>query len=396
MVRLSDRQRFDWLRLARTEGVGPLTFRSLVNRFGGAGAALEALPGLSARAKRPLLPPTEREIEAELREAERLGARLLGYGEADYPALLREIDVPPPVIALRGSLACLEKPTIGIVGSRNASALGRKIAGRFAADLAAAGYIIVSGLARGIDAEAHRASLATGTIAVLAGGLDRPYPPEHVDLVEEIVGTGLVISERPFGLAPRGRDFPRRNRVISGLSRGIIVVEAARRSGSLITARFANEQGREVFAVPGSPFDPRAEGPNDLIRDGAMLVANARDVIAALVPRDGLPSRLPGIFSEPLEDDEGLFEEWAEGADAFGENSDASFVQASAPPEHRRTALLGALSASPIEIDALIRQLGISLAELQGLLFELELEGLLQRHPGNRVSRAFLDQAKTG
>ncbi|MCA3606003.1 MAG: DNA-protecting protein DprA, partial [Methylobacterium sp.] len=167
MVRLSDRQRFDWLRLARTEGVGPLTFRSLVNRFGGASAALEALPGLSARAKRPLLPPTEREIEAELREAERLGARLLGYGEADYPALLREIDAPPPVIALRGSLACLEKPTIGIVGSRNASALGRKIAGRFAADLAAAGYIIVSGLARGIDAEAHRASLATGTIAVL-------------------------------------------------------------------------------------------------------------------------------------------------------------------------------------------------------------------------------------
>ncbi len=281
MVRLSDRQRFDWLRLARTEGVGPLTFRSLVNRFGGASAALEALPGLSARAKRPLIPPSEREIENEFREAERLGARLIGYGEADYPALLREIAAPPPVIALRGSLACLDKPTIGIVGSRNASALGRKIAGRFAADLAAAGYTIVSGLARGIDAEAHRASLATGTVAVLAGGLDRPYPPEHVDLMEEIVGTGLVISERPFGLAPRGRDFPRRNRVISGLSRGIIVVEAARRSGSLITARFANEQGREVFAVPGSPFDPRAEGPNDLIREGATLVANARDVIAA-------------------------------------------------------------------------------------------------------------------
>ncbi|MFN7322137.1 MAG: DNA-processing protein DprA [Methylobacterium sp.] len=396
MVRLSDRQRFDWLRLARTEGVGPLTFRSLINRFGGAGAALEALPGLSARAKRPLLTPTEREIEAELRQADRLGARLIGYGEADYPALLREIDAPPPVIALRGSLACLEKPTLGIVGSRNASALGRKIAGRFAADLAAAGYTIVSGLARGIDAEAHRASLATGTIAVLAGGLDRPYPPEHVDLLEEIVETGLVISERPFGLAPRGRDFPRRNRVISGLSRGIIVVEAARRSGSLITARFANEQGREVFAVPGSPFDPRAEGPNDLIRDGAMLVANARDVIAALTPRDGLPSRLPGIFSEPLEDDEGLFEEWAEDADAAGEDSDASFGQAPVPPEHRRTALLGALSASPIEIDALIRQLGISLAELQGLLFELELEGLLQRHPGNRVSRADSDRIESG
>jgi len=388
MVRLSDRQRFDWLRLARTEGVGPLTFRSLINRFGGASAALEALPGLSAKAKRPLLPPSEREIEAEMREAERLGARLLGYGEVDYPALLREIAAPPPVIALRGSLACLEKPAIGIVGSRNASALGRKIAGRFAADLASAGYTIVSGLARGIDAEAHRASLLTGTVAVLAGGLNRPYPPEHVDLMEEIVETGLVISERPFGLAPRGRDFPRRNRVISGLSRGIIVVEAARRSGSLITARFANEQGREVFAVPGSPFDPRAEGPNDLIRDGATLVANARDVIAALSPRDGLPPRLPGVFSEPDPDDEALFDEWEDGAETGDAEEEPAFSASPQAPADMRTQMLGALSASPIEIDALMRQMDIGLADMQGLLFELELEGLLQRHPGNRVSRS--------
>ncbi len=387
-VRLSDRQRFDWLRLARTEGVGPLTFRSLINRFGGASAALEALPGLSAKAKRPLLLPSEREIENEFREAERLGARLLGYGEADYPALLREIAAPPPVIALRGSLACLERPTIGIVGSRNASALGRKIAGRFAADLAAAGYTIVSGLARGIDVEAHRASLATGTVAVLAGGLDRPYPPEHVDLVEEIVATGLVISERPFGLAPRGRDFPRRNRVISGLSRGIIVVEAARRSGSLITARFANEQGRDVFAVPGSPFDPRAEGPNDLIREGATLVANARDVIAALSPREGLPPRLPGVFSEPDPEDEDLFEEWEEGAEVADVRAEPDLEQEPETPGDKRATLVGALSSSPIEVDALTRLLGVDLAAVQGLLFELELEGLLQRHPGNRVSRA--------
>ncbi|PPD16833.1 MAG: DNA-protecting protein DprA [Methylobacterium sp.] len=389
MVRLSDRQRFDWLRLARTEGVGPLTFRSLVNRFGGASAALEALPALSAKAKRPLVPPSEREIETEFREAERLGARLLGYGEADYPALLREIDAPPPVIALRGALACLERPAIGIVGSRNASALGRKIAARFAADLASAGYTIVSGLARGIDAEAHRASLATGTVAVLAGGLDRPYPPEHAELMEEIVETGLVISERPFGLAPRGRDFPRRNRVISGLSRGVIVVEAARRSGSLITARFANEQGREVFAVPGSPFDPRAEGPNDLIRDGATLVANARDVMAALAPREGLPSRLAGVFSEAHDaEDEALFEEWEDDLPEDDSGREPDAVASPALPAEWRAAVLGALSASPIEIDALTRQMGVGLAELQGLLFDLEMEGLLLRHPGNRVSRA--------
>ncbi len=202
------------------------------------------------------------------------------------------------------------------------------------------------------------------------------------------MATGLVISERPFGLAPRGRDFPRRNRVISGLSRGIIVVEAARRSGSLITARFANEQGREVFAVPGSPFDPRAEGPNDLIREGATLVANARDVIAALSPREGLPPRLPGVFSEPDPDDEALFDEWEYGADVADSDDEPAFTHAPQAPEEQRAVLLGALSASPIEVDALTRLLGVGLAEVQGLLFELELEGLLQRHPGNRVSRA--------
>ncbi|MGL5446216.1 MAG: DNA-processing protein DprA, partial [Rhabdaerophilum sp.] len=318
MIRLDDRQRFDWLRLARTEGVGPMTFRGLINRFGGARAALEALPALSAKRGRPVTLPSESEIEAEFRRAETIGAQLVGYGEADYPRLLREIDAPPPVLAVRGNAACLDKPMIGIVGSRNASALGRKIAGALAADLAAAGYVIVSGLARGIDAEAHRASLATGTIGVLAGGLDRPYPPEHADLADQICENGLIVSERPFGLAPRGRDFPRRNRVISGLSLGVIVVEAARRSGSLITARMANEQGREVFAVPGSPLDPRAEGTNDLIREGAMLIANARDVIAALQPREGLPPRLPGLFAERVEDEDSLFEEWDEMADEEG------------------------------------------------------------------------------
>lgn len=391
VIRLDDRQRFDWLRLARTEGVGPMTFRGLINRFGGARAALEALPALAAKRGRPVTLAPESAIEAEFRMAERLGARLVGYGEPGYPRLLREIDAPPPVLAIRGNSACLEKPMIGIVGSRNASALGRKIAGALAADLAAAGYVIASGLARGIDAEAHRASLATGTIGVLAGGLDRPYPPEHADLAEAICETGLIVSERPFGLAPRGRDFPRRNRVISGLSLGVIVVEAARRSGSLITARMANEQGREVFAVPGSPMDPRAEGTNDLIREGAMLIANARDVIAALQPREGLPPRLPGLFTERGEEEDGLFGEWDEMAGEEGVSISSSGQSLSGhhddEPIDLRSRLLAALSPSPIEVDALLRLVDAPQAELRALLFDLEMEKLIERHPGNRVSR---------
>lgn len=390
-IRLDDRQRFDWLRLARTEGVGPMTFRGLINRFGGARAALEALPALSAKRGRPVILPPESEIEAEFRMAERLGARLVGYGEAEYPRLLREIDAPPPVLAIRGNPACLDKPMIGIVGSRNASALGRKIAGALAVDLAAAGYVIVSGLARGIDAEAHRASLATGTIGVLAGGIDRPYPPEHADLADAICEQGLIVSERPFGLAPRGRDFPRRNRVISGLSLGVIVVEAARRSGSLITARMANEQGREVFAVPGSPMDPRAEGTNDLIREGAMLIANARDVIAALQPREGLPPRLPGLFAETGAEDDRLFDEWDEmndGADAQPSTSGPMRDDfAGELLVDLRSRVLAALSPSPIEFDALLRLVDAPQAELRALLFDLEMENLIERHPGNRFSR---------
>lgn len=392
ILRLDDRQRFDWLRLARTEGVGPMTFRGLINRFGGAGAALAALPALAAKRGRPITLPAEQEIEAEFRMAERLGARLVGYGEADYPRLLREIDAPPPVLAMKGNVACLQKSSIGIVGSRNASALGRKIAGTLAADLAAAGYVIASGLARGIDAEAHRASLATGTIGVLAGGLDRPYPPEHADLADQMCENGLIVSERPFGLAPRGRDFPRRNRVISGLSLGVIVVEAARRSGSLITARMANEQGREVFAVPGSPMDPRAEGANDLIREGAMLIANARDVITALQPREGLPPRLPGLFAEKSDDDDALFDEWDEMA---GEQEEAGSTPSAAAikgqdevqPLDLRSRLLAALSPSPIEVDALLRLLDAPPAQLRAMLFDLEMEQLIERHPGNRISR---------
>lgn len=390
---LSDQQRFDWLRLARSEGVGPRTFRGLINRYGSAGAALAALPALAAQRGRLVNIPDARLIETEFRIAERLGARILAYGENDYPDLLREIDGAPPVIAVRGQMACLARPRVGIVGSRNASSIGRTMAQRMAVDLGVAGYVTVSGLARGIDAEAHQASLLTGTIGVFAGGLDKPYPPAHAELVEEIVERGLVISEQPFGLSPRGRDFPRRNRIISGLSLGVIVVEAARRSGSLITARMANEQGREVFAVPGSPLDPRAEGTNDLIRDGAALVTSARDVMAALEPRLGLPSRLPGLFRENPEDD-ALFDEIADLADDGEAGLSAELVFGGESPEGEdqlprglRDRLLAALSPSPVELDSVLRQLGAPLAEVQIAIFELEIEGLLQRHPGNRISR---------
>jgi DNA processing protein len=385
MIRLTDQQRLDWLRLARTEGVGPILFRALINRHGGAGAALQALPALAAKRGRAIVIPSPAQAEAELRRAEALGARLLGFGELEYPALLREIDAPPPVLAMRGLMGVLARPPVAIVGSRNASTVGRKLAANFAAHLGREGYTIVSGLARGVDAEAHRATLSTGTIGVLAGGLDQPYPPEHAGLIDEMVETGLVVSERPFGMAPRGRDFPRRNRIIAGLSRGVIVVEAARRSGSLITARYANEQGREVFAIPGSPLDPRAEGTNDLIREGATLVAHPRDVVDALGLRQGLPSRLPGLFREPDapdEDDDLAF---------LPDEPDTDEIAAEEPSHPQRPlaiALHEALGVSPVEFDLLVRDLAVPAAELHAALLELELEGRIQRHPGNRFSRA--------
>lgn len=267
-IRLSDTQRLDWLRLARSEGVGPRTFHGLINRFGGARAALDALPDLAAARGRRVSLCSAQDAEREFEDARRLGVRLLASGEEDYPSRLLEIPGPPPILSVRGRVELLEAPSVGLVGARNASASGRKMAGRLAEGLGRAGYAVASGLARGIDVEAHRASLASGTIAVLAGGLDKPYPPENRALYDEIVEKGIAVSEMPFGLSPRGRDFPRRNRLISGLSLGVVVVEAARRSGSLITARLANEQGREVFAVPGSPLDPRCEGSNDLLREG--------------------------------------------------------------------------------------------------------------------------------
>jgi DNA processing protein len=283
-------------------------------------------------------------------------------GEADYPARLQMIDDAPPVLAVRGKVSALALPLIAIVGARNASAAGVKFAARIGRELAEAGFGIASGLARGIDAAAHRASIATGTIAVLAGGQDRIYPPEHGELLDSILADGAAISEMPLGWEPRARDFPRRNRLISGLSIGVVIVEAARRSGSLITARFALEQGREVFAVPGSPLDPRTEGTNGLIKQGATLVTEAADVIAVLKPILGQQLDLPA--AEPDRDSPRVTE----------------------PGNDERTRIVALLGPTPVLIDDLVRLSGSSPAIVRTVLLELELAGRLERHGGSLVS----------
>ncbi|WP_291686378.1 DNA-processing protein DprA [Bradyrhizobium sp.] len=358
-VNLTDAQRVDWLRLIRSDNVGPRTFRSLVNHFGGARRALERLPDLARRggAARPGRICSEEDARAELAASERLGVHLLAPGEDGYPPRLSELDDAPPLLGVRDVLM---RPLIAVVGSRNASGAGLKFAGSLARDLGEAGFVIASGLARGIDAAAHRASLASGTVAVLAGGHDRVYPPEHGELLEALLAAGgAAISEMPLGHAPRARDFPRRNRLISGVALGVVVVEAAHRSGSLITARIAAEQGREVFAVPGSPLDPRAAGTNDLIKQGATLTTEAADVINAVEPIMGRPLSLREPDDEPL---------------------------ASEPDAGDRARIIDLLGPTPVLLDDLIRMAGTSPAIVRTVLLELELAGRLERHGGGLVS----------
>jgi len=288
---LSDDQRLDWLQLSRSENVGPVLFFQLVNRFGSAAAALEALPEISRRAGRrePVrIYPRERAV-ADMERAEKIGARFVARGEAGYPPLLRHVAGPPPLLCIRGRTEVATMPPLAIVGSRNASVPGLKFTRRIATDVGRAGYVIVSGLARGIDTAAHEASLQTGTIAVLAGGIDHVYPKENAYLMEEIAEKGVLVTEMTPGTAPRAEFFPRRNRIVSGISFGVLVVEAAFRSGSLITARLAGEQGREVFAAPGSPMDPRAAGTNRLIRDGATMVTESTHILEVLAPLTTTP-----------------------------------------------------------------------------------------------------------
>jgi DNA processing protein len=376
---LTTEQRIAWLRLIRSENVGPVTFRELVNQFGGATEALAALPTLSRRGGRhaSLRICRRDEAEAELDAIDRLGAQLVALGETGYPPWLARIDAPPPVLCIKGQLGLVSRPIISIVGSRNGSAAGQKIARTLAADLGKQGFVIASGLARGIDAAAHRAALETGTIAVLAGGVDIIYPPEHADLHRQIAQQGLLICERPPGLDPRAQDFPRRNRLISGMAAGLIVVEAARRSGSLITARFAAEQGREVFAVPGNPLDPRAEGTNGLLKNGATLVTHADDVVGALEATLAFRSPSPaGHVGErdPLRVDE-LFDMTLPDQSA---NDPA--------PADMRARIIQALGAAPIELDEIARATGCAARDMRVVLLELDLAGRIEHHPGNMVS----------
>ncbi|MGH1591306.1 DNA-processing protein DprA [Methylobacterium phyllosphaerae] len=399
-MQLTDAQRLDWLRLIRTEGVGPRTFRTLVNRFGGAAAALEALPDLTRRQGKRIAPPTRAQAEEELAALDRLGGRLIALGEAEYPRLLTQVDAAPPLLALRGA-GILNRPAAALVGSRNASTAGLAFTERLARGLGEASLVVVSGLARGIDARAHRASLRTGTIAVMAGGQDRIYPATHAALVEEILGEGgAVLAEMPMGWEPRGRDFPRRNRLISGLSYGTIVVEAARRSGSLITARYALEQNREVFAVPGSPLDPRAEGTNDLIRQGATLVsevAHVLDVIGPIVERgpdlDAAPARgRPDLADQPDFWDE--IELDASGTDlalvAARSDRDVTDHAGSGDdllePGDDRARIVALLGPSPVGTDELARSAGVGARVVQTVLLELELDGRIERHGSGAVS----------
>ncbi len=372
-VVLTDRQRLSWLRLIRSDNVGPATFRDLINHFGSADAAIEQLPELSRRggSARAIRVASIEEAERELETAERFGAVFVGIGEPDYPPALRRIDGAPPLISAVGDLALATQVAVGIVGARNASVSGAKMAARMARDLGAAGYVVVSGLARGIDAAAHRASLEHGTIAALAGGLDQPYPPENLDLYDEIrAGKGLAISEMPMGWEPRARDFPRRNRLIAGVGLGLVVVEAAQRSGSLITARRAADFGRLVFAVPGSPLDPRAAGANGLLKDGAIVTTSSQDVIEALAPSSRLFSDDEPVMEEPGDDE----------TDRFAE-----------PGDDDRARVIEALGPSPSEVDDIIRHTGVAAATVYLVLIELDLAGRLHRHPGGMVSLAFDD-----
>jgi DNA processing protein len=396
-VALSDRQRRDWLRLSRTEGVGPRTFRALVNRFGGASAALAALPEVTReRLGRSIRAIEEPAVDAELAAAARMGARFVALGEPDYPHALAEIADPPPVLALLGRVDLAREAAVAIVGSRNASASGLRMAERLAEALAGEGFPVVSGLARGIDAAAHRAALSGGTVAVLAGGLDKLYPPENAGLFDLIAAEGLLVSEMPFGWQPRGRDFPRRNRLVSGLALGVVVVEAAKQSGSLITARMALEQGREVFAVPGSPLDPRAEGPNHLIRQGATLVTSAADVSAVLRPMRGrqLPAQVEEETGEPprhrLWDELNLF---GEGEAPLADiDEDRAFAEeriaGPAAPVDLRARVLELLSPSPCSPDDLAAAAPAAIRDIHALLLALEMEGRLERLPGGLVTRA--------
>lgn len=368
---LTDEERLDWLRLIRSENVGPITFRQLLARLGEAAAALEALPDLARRGGRmaPISIFPKNAAEREIEQLGRLGARLVAFCEPDYPAALAAVEDAPPLIAIQGNAHLLQRVSVAMVGARNASANGRRLAEDFARHFAEEGFLVVSGLARGIDAAAHRGALQGGTAAVIAGGLDVVYPRENEALQAAIRDQGVILAEFPPGTQPLARHFPRRNRIISGMALGVVVVEAAPRSGSLITARLAMDQGREIFAIPGSPLDPRAQGCNALIKQGALLVESAREVIEVLRP----------MIRSPLGELESR--EFAPGG-AVAPDNDALAAG--------RSTMIEMLGPSPVCVDELIRQCQLSAPIVHTVLLELELAGRIERHPGNSVALVYL------
>jgi DNA processing protein len=371
---LDPEDRLDWLRLCRTESVGPITFFAMLRRFGSARASLEALPRLARRSERAktVTAPTRAATEAELTALHRIGARLVCWGEPAYPSALSAIEDAPPILSVLGRVELLNRPMIAVVGARNASANGRRLARELAAGLGQGGLVVVSGLARGIDAAAHLGGIETGTVAVVAGGVDIVYPEENRGLYEALRRQGAIVAELPLGSEPQARHFPRRNRIISGMALGVLVVEAAARSGSLITARYALEQGREVFAVPGSPLDPRCRGANDLLRRGATLTETAEDVLSQLGPlvRAAPP---PRPLTPPAE--ESWPTNWPPGG--AGEPAD---------DEDALNMILESLGPTPVAVDELVRQCQLTASAVATLLLELELAGRVERHPGNLVS----------
>jgi DNA processing protein len=372
------------LRLCRTETIGPISFYAMLRRFGSARAALDVLPRLARRGERAttVTPVTRAEAEAELAALHRAGARLVCWGEPDYPSALAAIEDAPPILTVLGEALLLQRPMIAVVGARNASANGRRLARDLAAELGLGGLVVVSGLARGIDAASHLGALETGSVAAVAGGADVVYPAENRGLYDALARRGAIVAELPVGTEPQARHFPRRNRIISGMALGVVVVEAAAHSGSLITARFALEQGREVFAVPGSPLDPRARGCNDLLRHGAILTENAADVLSQLgaqlsgveplrpVPSVSIPTIPPLIPSRAAR---AGWESSPGAADLTGDEGELEMI-------------LERLGPTPVAVDELVRQCQMSAAAVATLLLELELAGRVERHPGNLVS----------
>lgn len=389
-ITLTDTQRLHWLQLIRSENVGAVTFVNLIEYYGSAAGALAALPRLSEKGGKgkPIRIASLQDAEREIELAEKLGIRFVGVGEPDYPPYLRAMETPPPLISVKGNSDQFFTPSVGVVGSRNASATGKKLTTLFAKQLGEMGFSIISGLARGVDTAAHLASLETGTIAVMAGGIDHIYPPENNVLYNRILDKGgAIISEMPIGTQPRAQDFPRRNRLIAGLSLGVLVCEAANRSGSLITARLAAEIGRIVFAIPGSPLDPRAQGTNNLIKEGALLVTRPEDISETLTPLAPPPrSSQLSLFEKPVEQ----------------EMTDLSNLQNNCIDQNvrkteidtndaERDAVINALSTSPIDLESLSLYSGVAIDKLYLILVELDLAGKLIRYSGGFVSLAFND-----